>query len=330
FIAPTDSTGENPDPTKAPDVINNSWTCPPSEGCTDPDALRLVVENTRAAGILVIASAGNDGPGCSTVSSAISIYDAVLTVGATDIEDDIAQFSSRGSVSVDGSGRVKPDIAAPGVEIRSSVPGEAYDRFNGTSMAGPHVAGMAALALSAAECTRGRPHKLERHLLDSALPRAASELCGESSHASDPNNSYGHGILRAVLPACRLDGRILGRSESVAASRVTCRNRTAGRKTTLRPGGLSTWNCMASGLAALAGDTIQLKLTGAAVDGEAVRGRLEGLEADKLRCLNRTSGASVRAAVDQRRRWSCSAAGLEAAPGDRLKIIITGRALADS
>ena len=65
FIAPTNLQNQNPDPTKAPHVINNSWGCPPSEGCTDPNVLLAVVENTRAAGIVVVVSAGNSGAGCS-------------------------------------------------------------------------------------------------------------------------------------------------------------------------------------------------------------------------------------------------------------------------
>jgi subtilisin family serine protease len=70
FIAPTDLNGENPRPDLAPDVINNSWSCPPSEGCTDPNVLLTVVNNVRAAGILSAHSAGNSGyGGCSTVNA---------------------------------------------------------------------------------------------------------------------------------------------------------------------------------------------------------------------------------------------------------------------
>ena len=61
FVAPTDLAGNNPDPAMAPDVINNSWGCPPSEGCTDPNVLWTVVENVRAAGIVTVHSAGNSG-----------------------------------------------------------------------------------------------------------------------------------------------------------------------------------------------------------------------------------------------------------------------------
>lgn len=62
FIAPTDLSGANPDPTRAPDVINNSWVFTVEEGCTNPNLLKVSVEATRAAGIVVVASAGNSGP----------------------------------------------------------------------------------------------------------------------------------------------------------------------------------------------------------------------------------------------------------------------------
>ena len=68
FLAPTDLAGNNPDPLRAPHVINNSWGCPASEGCTTPNILQTVVENVRNAGILVVVSAGNSGPNCSTIS----------------------------------------------------------------------------------------------------------------------------------------------------------------------------------------------------------------------------------------------------------------------
>ena len=111
--------GSDPRPDLAPDVINNSWGCPKSEGCTEPNVLLAAVQNVRAAGILTVHSAGNSGPTCSTVNAPAAIYAEVFSVGATTNMDTLASFSSRGPVTVDDSNRLKPDISAPGVSIRS-------------------------------------------------------------------------------------------------------------------------------------------------------------------------------------------------------------------
>ena len=198
FIAPTDQSGNNPRPDLAPDVINNSWGCPPSEGCTDPTVLQSVVENTRAAGIVVVVSAGNDGSSCSTVQDPAAIYEASFSVGATDSSDSIAYFSSRGPVTVDGSNRRKPDISAPGVSIRSSVPGGGYEGgWSGTSMAGPHVAGLVALLVSADPSLAGQVDTLENLIEQSAVPLYTSQGCGGDTSTTRPNNTYGWGRIDA-------------------------------------------------------------------------------------------------------------------------------------
>jgi serine protease AprX len=198
FIAPTDLSGQNPDPTKSPNVINNSWGCPPSEGCTDPTVLQTVVENTRAAGIEVVVSAGNDGSSCSTVQDPPAIYDASFSVGATDSNEDIAFFSSRGPVTIDGSGRMKPDISAPGVNVRSSIPGNGYATFDGTSMAGPHVVGVVALLLSGSPNLVGDPDAIEAGLTATAQPRTIDETCGDVPGSDVPNNTFGWGRVDAL------------------------------------------------------------------------------------------------------------------------------------
>jgi serine protease AprX len=198
FIAPTDLANLNPDPSKAPHVINNSWGCPPSEGCTDVSILQAVVESVRAAGIEVVVSAGNAGSSCSTVQDPPAIYDASFSVGATDSADTIAGFSSRGPVTVDGSNRLKPDVSAPGVDVRSSVPGDGYAVFSGTSMAGPHVVGVVALVLSANADLVGNPDAIEPLLTASAVPRTTSESCGGVPGSQIPNNTYGWGRADAL------------------------------------------------------------------------------------------------------------------------------------
>lgn len=198
FIAPTDLNNQNPDPSKAPDVINNSWSCPPDEGCTDVTVLLSVVQNVRAAGIVTAHSAGNSGPSCETVNAPGGIYDESFTVGNTDSNDVIAFSSSRGPVSVDGSMRLKPDVSAPGTSIRSSVPGTSYATMSGTSMASPHVAGMVALLLSFRPDLAGQPDQIEALITQSALPLTKdNQDCGGVSGMSIPNNTYGWGRIDA-------------------------------------------------------------------------------------------------------------------------------------
>src|SRR5262249_2131304 len=110
FLAPYPVGGGQGDPAKAPDITNNSWTCTPDEGCS-PDTLQAAVEAQRAAGIQMVVAAGNAGPDCSSLVNSPATYEASYTVGALSTgTDNIAPFSSRGPVTIDGSNRIKPDI----------------------------------------------------------------------------------------------------------------------------------------------------------------------------------------------------------------------------
>ena len=181
------------------DVLNNSWGCPPFEGC-DPTALQTGVEALRAAGIFVVVSAGNDGEGgCGTVSSPLALYDASFSVGAFKESGEIAPFSSRGPVSADGSRRTKPDIIAPGVDVISAWPGNSYQPNQGTSMAGPHVAGVVALIWSANPNLRGNINATELILTETATAYDTAKhgvpTCGDA--AASPNNAVGYGVVNA-------------------------------------------------------------------------------------------------------------------------------------
>ncbi len=201
FIAPTDLNDENPNPALAPDAINNSWGCPPSEGCTDPNVLLSVVNNVRAAGILTAHSAGNSGSSCSTINEPAAIYDASFSVGATTSTDNIAGFSSRGPVTVDGSNRRKPDVSAPGSGIRSSLRNGTYGTLSGTSMAAPHVAGLVALLVSANPALAGQVDQLENLIEHTSLdisPSVTPQTCGGIPHTQIPNNTFGYGRIDSL------------------------------------------------------------------------------------------------------------------------------------
>jgi len=212
FLAPTDLAGQNPDPSLAPDSINNSWGCPTSEGCNSGNfaTMNTVVENLRAAGIAVVASAGNDGSACSTVNSPAAIFESVISVGSTTSADAASSFSSRGPVTVDGSNRRKPDVAAPGSSVRSSTRTSttSYGTSSGTSMAGPHVAAAVALIVSAQPALRGDVDTIEDLIEQNTLPLTTSQGCGGDTSSQVPNNVYGWGrldVLAAVQAALALD-----------------------------------------------------------------------------------------------------------------------------
>jgi hypothetical protein len=131
-------------PERAADVLSNSWGCTALEGC-DRGALRPAVDALTAAGIFVVAAAGNSGPRCGSISDPPAPYPDTLTVGAVDRGGKLAWFSSRGPVA--GAG--KPDLVAPGTAVLSAVPGGGYRTLDGTSMAAPHVAGAVALMWAA-------------------------------------------------------------------------------------------------------------------------------------------------------------------------------------
>lgn len=199
FIAPYpygDST-QNGDPFYAPDVINNSWACILSEGCdtSNFNVMHNVIINVKNAGIVVVASAGNRGPSCSTVTFPAAIYEESFTVGATDMNDNLASFSSRGPVTIDSSGRIKPNVSAPGVNVRSSTPNNNFATLSGTSMAGPHVAGAIALLISAVPSLSGQVNDIENTLEQTARPFSTSQPCGGVHQDSFPNNDYGFGII---------------------------------------------------------------------------------------------------------------------------------------
>ena len=187
------------DPTKAPDAINNSWTCPPSEGCST-ETLHSIVDAVRAAGIVPVMAASNYGPNCSTIKEPPAIYGSSYDVGALDSGNNIASFSSRGPVTVDGSNRTKPDVSAPGVNIRGAVPGNGYQSgWSGTSMAAPHVAGGVALLWQANPALKGNVAQTELNMDHAATHLTDVQAVGNCrGPLAFQDNTFGWGLLNLL------------------------------------------------------------------------------------------------------------------------------------
>jgi subtilisin family serine protease len=189
IAAPTDLAGENPDPAMRPHVVNNSWG-----GGATTDPWYQPVQAWIAAGIFPQFASGDLGSACGAAGNPGSLPES-YAAGAFDINDNIASFSSRGP-SAWGSDIIKPNLAAPGVNVRSSVPGGGYSSFNGTSMASPHVSGVVALMWSAAIAIE-RDIEATKDLLDVSAEDTESLTCGGMP---ENHNVWGQGKLDAYAP----------------------------------------------------------------------------------------------------------------------------------
>ncbi|MEV4823684.1 S8 family serine peptidase [Micromonospora sp. NPDC049274] len=181
-------------PERAPQVLTNSWGCPAIEGC-DPGALLPATTALDAAGIFVVAAAGNTGPWCASIDDPPAPYPNVLTVGAVDAQRRVADFSSRGPVP---GGTGKPDVLAPGVGVVSAMPGGGYAALDGTSMATPQVAGVVALMWSANPALVGDLTRTRQILRDTATPAEPTYRSDKPTDAcGDPANVTGAGQVDA-------------------------------------------------------------------------------------------------------------------------------------
>ncbi|MFF5181792.1 S8 family serine peptidase [Micromonospora sp. NPDC000316] len=205
LLAPTDTQGNNPDPSKRPHVINNSWGQTVEHDFDD--FFQAIDEAWTAAGIFSVWSSGNTVPyaACDTVSSPGSAESA-YSVGAYGSDGTLSLFSRKGEGE---GGRIKPEISAPGDGVLSSYPGNSYVEMSGTSMAAPHVAGAVAALWSYDPTLIGQVEETRRLLGESAVDVDDTE-CGGTAEV---NNKYGEGrldLVRLLELAPRKGGTLTG------------------------------------------------------------------------------------------------------------------------
>lgn len=165
------------------------------------DPVSLAIDNAVDAGVVAVVAAGNSGPSPETIGSPGTARKAI-TVGAVDKCDNIAGFSSRGSVSWEGGILLKPDLVAPGVAICAAqfdgwlsgrrCKDDRHIAIDGTSMATPHVSGAAALLLQAH--TEWTPDMVKSALMATSLD-LGFKLMDQGAGRMDIPDAYNTGIV---------------------------------------------------------------------------------------------------------------------------------------
>ena len=232
------------------DVINFSGGEPEIEPSRDIVALAL--DAAAAAGVVPVIAAGNDYGdfGAGSVSSPAN-SEGAIAVGAVEItgtKREHADFSSVGPTTI--SLRLKPDIAAPGVGVLSSVSGGGWAEFSGTSMASPHVAGAAALL-------RQRHPAWTVDQLKSALVQSGVDSVDERGRTARPRFQGG-----GVVALQRADRPLLFARPTAVSFGLVARGQDATQTVGLEDagGGAGTWNVARVVLSASGGRAVQLTL----------------------------------------------------------------------
>ena len=217
ILAPNQNTDNRPN------IVNNSWG-----GGGGDNWYQAKVVAWRAAGIFPAFSAGNEGPGCSTLGSP-GDYQESFGSAAHSSSRTIASFSSRGPGDFGDDPYTKPNISAPGDLICSSVPGSGWDcTYSGTSMASPHSAGAVALLWS---CNSSLIGDMEAtfEVLQNTADTPPAGTCGAPADG-EGNYTYGYGYLNVlaagqqVCSAGTITGSVTSGSSPVEEATVTADN----------------------------------------------------------------------------------------------------------
>jgi len=163
------------------------------------DDFETVIEALRENGVLPVIAVGNEGPG---TSRSPGNYDSIVGVGACNRADEVADFSSS-QVFRRKKDPTVPDMVAPGVDVLSCVPGRQYKEMSGSSMATPHIAGLAAVLLQAKP--NATVDELERALIGSCIRPAKMPLERANRGVPDAKTALG-ALLGAPAAAKRASG----------------------------------------------------------------------------------------------------------------------------
>jgi len=179
FFAPTKTNGQQPNPDKRPHVTSHSYRC----GCNLGNPVKALI----AAGVEVVVAAGNSGPSCNSVTEPAFFADSFAVGALSRASDQLASFSSKGP----HQSLLKPDVSAPGANVRSTLRTGGYGAMSGTSMACPHVAGAVALLWSG-HSRLVRNIKASREVITKSCKKQTANQCNSNG---TPNNVFGHGTI---------------------------------------------------------------------------------------------------------------------------------------
>lgn len=196
-----------------PDVVNNSWGGP-----NDNDGwFKDIIVAWNDAGIIPVFAAGNTSgkvPGLGTISNPGNYLD-VISVAAVDHNKRIGSFSNKGPSAFDsGKSIIKPELSAPGVQVRSIDAKGTYVSWNGTSMAAPHVTGVIALVKDAAK-KAGREKDFDTMEEIRTLLISTAEPLSDNTYSKSPNMAYGYGLVNAYDAVAQVMGREQGQISGV-------------------------------------------------------------------------------------------------------------------
>ncbi|KAF0708392.1 hypothetical protein AaE_013230 [Aphanomyces astaci] len=203
LLCPHNNDGNKCDPSKAPHVINGSFG-----RHTRNFSLEDIIAKWRVAGIIPVFAIGNHGRKGCTYSGYPGMSPQVIAVGNTDANDFLALDSSLGP-SVLNKTIIKPDISAPGENIRSAghLSDDSFITASGTSVAAPHVSGAIALYLSVNKgASYDQVYRALTEHADTDTLTPSNKTCGGIPNTQYPNNLFGHGrlnIFNAVAASIR-------------------------------------------------------------------------------------------------------------------------------